>query len=203
MTNLTFDDVGLRPFRLRDRNSWYRLREQNKSWLAPWEATLPNRRVAWPSFVPLLLAYRAEARSGRLYSFALTFKSVLVGQLTIGGVTTGSQSSAYIGYWISQKYSRRGITSIGVALATDYCFGPLGLNRVEINVRPENTASIKLVEKLGFRYEGLRRQYLHIDHDWRDHHSYALLKGDFPEGLLTRYRSERRPQRELLQTTHV
>lgn len=186
MSSLRFGEVELRPFRILDRNQWYRVRRENKSWLAPWEATLPGTHASWPSFIPLLLAYRAEARAGRMHSFALTFRGVLVGQVTIGGVTRGSQSSAYIGYWISKTYARQGITSIGVALATDYCFQELGLNRVEINVRPENTASVNLVEKLGFAYEGLRRKYLHIDHDWRDHRSYALVKTDVPEGLVER-----------------
>lgn len=149
----------------------------------------------------MLLAYRAEARSDRLYSFVLSFRGSLVGQVTVGGVTRGSQSSAYIGYWIGQKHARKGITSTGVALAVDHCFEDLDLNRVEINVRPENSASIKLVEKLGFGYEGLRRKYLHIDHEWRDHHSYALLKSDVPNGLITRFGSGFRQQTHLLDAT--
>jgi ribosomal-protein-alanine N-acetyltransferase len=204
MKTLRFDDVVLRPFRLRDRQSWYQIRAQNKAWLAPWEATLPNTRgTPWPSFVAMLFAYRAEARHGRLFSFAVIYRGSLVGQVTVGGVTRGSASSAYIGYWISKSHARRGLTSLGVALVTDFCFEELGLNRVEINVRPENEASIKLVERLGFRYEGLRRQYLHIDHDWRDHHSYALVRSDVPEGLIARHGSRLSTSRDLINATRT
>jgi ribosomal-protein-alanine N-acetyltransferase len=74
-----------------------------------------------------------------------------------------------------------------LALVLDHCFGPVGLHRVEADVRPENAASRRVVDKLGFREEGLRRRYLFIDEQWRDHISYALLREDVPEGVLRRY----------------
>lgn len=189
MTRLRFGDVELRPMRLRDRAAWQRVRSRNKTWLQPWEATLPDLNTSWVPFWPLLWAYRSEWRADRTYAFVMTYQGELVGQVTVGGVSRGSQSSAYIGYWISESHSGRGITPIGVALATDFCFDHLGLNRVEINVRPENLRSIRLVEKLGFNKEGLRKQYLHIDRQWRDHHLYALVKSEVPEGLVTRLKS--------------
>jgi ribosomal-protein-alanine N-acetyltransferase len=62
---------------------------------------------------------------------------------------------------------------MAVAMAVDHCFAG-GLHRIEINIRPENQPSIRVVEKLGLRYEGLRERYLHIDGDWRDHVTYAV-----------------------------
>ena len=81
----------------------------------------------------------------------------------------------------------RGIIPTAVALATDHCFATVGLHRVEVNIRPENAASLRVVEKLGFRPEGLRPRYLHIDGDWRDHLSFALTADEVPEGLLARW----------------
>ncbi len=74
-----------------------------------------------------------------------------------------------------------------VALATDFCFLRLGLHRVEICIRPENVPSLRIVEKLGFRYEGLRRKYIHIDGGWRDHFAFALTVEDAPLGALRRW----------------
>ena len=74
-----------------------------------------------------------------------------------------------------------------VALATDHCFGALGLHRVEVNIRPENVASLRVVEKLGFREEGLRVGFLHIAGGWRDHRSFALLTEEVPGGVLARW----------------
>lgn len=189
MRQLRFGSVELRPMRLRDRSAWLRLRSANKKWLDPWEATLPGQANFEIPFFSLLVAYRAEWRADRMYAFVMVNEGQLVGQVTVGGVSRGSQSSAYIGYWVSEIHSGRGITPVGVALATDFCFDDLGLNRVEINVRPENVRSIRVVEKLGFAKEGFRRQYLHINGQWRDHHLYALCKSDCPEGLLQRCRS--------------
>ena len=73
-----------------------------------------------------------------------------------------------------------------MALVVDHCFGRLGLHRIEVNIRPENAASLRVVEKLGFRDEGLRPRYLHIDGAWRDHLSFALTTEEVPDGLLAR-----------------
>ena len=73
---------------------------------------------------------------------------------------------------------------ISVALVTDYLMDQVGLHRVEINVRPENTASLRVIQKLGFRYEGLKQRYIHINGDWRDHYVFAITKEELPAGLL-------------------
>ncbi len=64
---------------------------------------------------------------------------------------------------------------------------------MEICIRPENAASLRIVQKLGFRYEGLRRRYIHIDGDWRDHYAFALTREDVPQGVLARWLSGQVP----------
>ena len=76
-----------------------------------------------------------------------------------------------------------------VALVCDFAFFELGLHRLEINLRPENRASRRVAEKLGFTAEGLRSKYMHINGDWRDHDCYVLLDGDLPGGVLAHYRA--------------
>ena len=83
---------------------------------------------------------------------------------------------------MSERFAGRGITTTSVALATDVCFDEMRLHRMEICIRPENQASLRVVEKLGFRYEGLRRRFIHINGDWRDHYAFALTREDVPEG---------------------
>jgi ribosomal-protein-alanine N-acetyltransferase len=111
----------------------------------------------------------------------------LAGQLTVSGIVGGSAGWGQIGYWVDQRLAGRGIIPTAVALAVDYCFGSMGLHRIEITVRPENERSLRVVQKLGFRSEGLRPRYLHIDHDWRDHLVFALNAEEVPGGLLQRY----------------
>ena len=108
----------------------------------------------------------------------------LQGQLNVANVMYGSVSSAVLGYWVSPEVAGRGVMPTAVALVTDYLMDQVGLHRVEINVRPENLASLRVIQKLGFRYEGLKQRYIHINGDWRDHYVFALTKEELPEGLM-------------------
>ncbi len=183
--------IGLRPLRQRDAQAWRSVRSRNIEWLRPWEATSPEpEREAAPTYASMVRRLRAEGREGRTMPFVMTYSGALVGQLTVGGIAWGSLRSAYIGYWVDQRVAGRGITPTAVAMATDHCFS-VGLHRIEINIRPENTASRRVVEKLGFRPEGLRPRYLHIDGDWRDHLSFALTVDEVPGGLLRRWHEQR------------
>ena len=120
-------------------------------------------------------------------------RAQLAGQLTVSGIVGGSASWGQIGYWVDQRLAGRGIIPTAVALAVDYCFRSMKLHRVEIAIRPENVRSLRVVAKLGFRPEGLRPRYLHIDGDWRDHLVFALNAEEVPEGLLRRWDNLRRP----------
>jgi len=96
--------------------------------------------------------------------------------------------SGQVGYWIDEKVAGRGVIPTALAMAVDHCFFVVGLHRIEASIRPENHASRRVVEKLGFHEEGLRRRYLHIDGAWRDHLCYAITIEDVPGGLMPRWR---------------
>jgi ribosomal-protein-alanine N-acetyltransferase len=186
---LTADDVRLRPLRRSDQRTWMALRAQNAAWLEPWDATSPVPvRGPRPSFGEFVRSLGSQARSGGSLPFAVDYDGLLVGQLTVTGITYGSLWSGSIGYWVSEHVAGRGIIPTAVALATDHCFEVLGLHRVEVNIRPDNAPSLRVVEKLGFRDEGLRERFLHIGDEWCDHRSFALTTEDVPGGLLHRWR---------------
>jgi ribosomal-protein-alanine N-acetyltransferase len=170
---------------------WREVRAKNVDWLRPWEATAPAGHQRPLGFHSMVSALRRDARAGRVLPFVVTYDDVLVGQLTIGGVQYGSLRGAHIGYWVAQELAGRGIIPTAVAMATDHAFGALRLHRVEVSMRPENAPSRRVAEKLDFRYEGERREYLHIDGAWRDHLVYVLLAGDIPEGVLERWHRTR------------
>jgi ribosomal-protein-alanine N-acetyltransferase len=186
---LSHDRVGLRPPRMRDASAWSTLRLRNEGWLAPWEPTSAeswrsrHSTAAWPS---LLSAVRRSARAGALLPFVVTYDDRFVGQLTVNNIVRGALRSGQIGYWVDRDHAGRGVITTAVALATDHCFGPVGLHRIQIDIRPENAPSRRVVTKLGFREEGYLQRYLDIDGAWRDHISYALTVEDVPGGLVRR-----------------
>ena len=129
---------------------------------------------------------RRQGREGKALPFALTYDGAMVGQVTVSGITWGSARWAQVGYWIAKSHAGKGIMPIAVALACDHCLDTMGLHRIEIAIRPENTASLRVVEKLGFAAIGSAPRYLHINGQWRDHLLFALTAEDAPDGLLAR-----------------
>ena len=178
--------VTLRPIRLRDARVVERELMENRRWLRQWEATSPHAPVNFDMRASIrnLLSH---ARAGTGLPFVMEYDGQVAGQLNVSSITGGSLASASIGYWVSERFAGRGLTPISVALATDYCFHRLGLHRMEICIRPENGPSLRVVEKLGFRYEGLRRRFIHINGDWRDHFCFALVAEELRQGVLRRY----------------
>lgn len=184
-------EVVLRPLRRRDAREWLAARARNAAWLDPWEATSPVPVTGPPStFGEFVRSLSSQARAGTTLPFAVELSGELVGQLTVSGIVRGSLCSASIGYWISEHVAGRGITPTAVAMAVDHCFGPVGLHRIEINIRPENAASLRVVAKLGLRDEGVRERYLHIQGAWTDHRTFAVTAEEVPNGLLARWRSQ-------------
>lgn len=191
--------VVLRPIRRREEAAWDALRASNYLWTREWDATLPPDGDARPLPFPAWLRRTSrQAKDGTLLPFGLAHdagwpqrptdpgKSRLIGQLTVSNIVGGSARSAVVGYWIDQQYAGRGITPIAVAMACDYVWQVMRLHRIEICIRPENAASLRVVAKLGFREEGLRPRYLHINGEWRDHRVFALNADEAPGGLLGR-----------------
>ena len=178
--------VELRLVRTRDARALQQELLSNRSWLQRWEATIPNGTASFDMRVGIRRLLQ-QYRDGAGYPFVMLYDGEIAGQLNIWGIARGSLSSATIGYWVSERFAGRGITPTAVALATDAAFDQFGLHRMEICIRPENRASLRVVQKLGFRYEGLRRRYIHIDGDWRDHYAFALTQEEVPNGVLARW----------------
>ena len=185
--SLRHGPVGLRPLAGRDRRAWSETRLRNRAWLEQWEATRPaDSPPGHQSYRSMLRDLRAQTREGRCLPFALTVDDRFAGQVTVSNIVGGSALFASVGYWIDQRQAGHGHMPVAVALAVDYCWSIVGLHRIEIAIRPENAASLRVVEKLGFPEIGYAPRFLHINGDWRDHRIFALCREDVPGGLLRR-----------------
>lgn len=184
--------VTLRPYQRSDARDWSAVRRANERWLAPWEPTPPG---PWyelnspASFRLVLRELRRSARIGEAMPFAVLYQGRLVGQLSLGNIVRRAFGSGYAGYWVDSEAAGKGIIPTALALVVDHAFGAGGLHRIEVNIRPENSPSRRVVEKLGFREEAYHPRYLHIDGGWRDHIGYALTVEDVAAegGLLARW----------------
>lgn len=196
------EEVSLRPVRRGDRAEFIALRERNADWLRPWDPTVPPggpaRRDIAADFGGYVRALRREADSGAGLSLVIVVSGRLVGMVAASSIVEGALRSASIGYWVGQEVAGRGIAPTAVAMIADHLMDPLGrnLHRVQLEIRPDNLASLAVAAKLGLREEGLRRAYLHIDGDWRDHRSFAVVREELgPGGLTARLSHPQHPSR--------
>ncbi len=171
-------EVVLRPLTAADGPTFQSVRRVNATWLEPWDATSPDPDAPSRSFEELLEQYEADAVSGRGLPLVVEVDGRLVGQVNAGTIVLSSFRSFVVGYWVSRSVAGQMVVPTALALVSDHLFGRQGLHRVEVNIRPENTASLSVVRKLGFRFEGRRVRYLHIAGAWRDHLSFALTTED-------------------------
>ncbi|KGA08020.1 MAG: N-acetyltransferase GCN5 [actinobacterium acIB-AMD-7] len=184
------DNLVLRPLKLRDKKEWTKLRQRNQNWFREWESTVPDEfSDGKASFYQIVKNLRVEAKAQRSLPFVMEIDKKIAGQITVANINYGSTRSAYIGYWIAEEFAGKGYTPLAVAMAIDHCFEVLNLHRIEITIRPENLKSLRVVEKLGLRSEGLRPKYLHIDGDWRDHLVFAINKDEYNESLVLKMKN--------------
>lgn len=176
-------DLRLRPLRRRDRREYLALRERNRDWLSPWDATDPVHPQLRPSYPALVRWNDRQGRAGTSLNVVIEVAGALAGQVSVSPILHGPQSTATLGYWVDERLAGRGIAPRATALMMDHCFAELGLHRVEVAIRPENAASRRVAEKLHLREEGFHRGLIHVDGAWRDHVSYALLAEEIPPHL--------------------
>ena len=177
---------------MRDVKRLEKLLLGNRAWLRPWEATNPSGPNSF-DVRSQVRGLRFQFKKHQGIPFVIEFENQIVGQVNVSNILYGSVSSAILGYWIAPEFAGKNITPTAVALAIDYLFSEVGLHRVEIDIRPENKASLRIVEKLGLRYEGLKQRFIHINGDWRDHYVFAITAGEVPNGILNRWNSNSAP----------
>ena len=157
---LESDKVVLRTPQMSDYPAWAELRAASRQFLTPWEPVWSTEDVGYALFI-------FAASSGSL-----------IGGLTLCNVRRGVTQSCTLGYWVGADYAKQGYMTAAVRAVVPFVFDSLELHRLEAACLPTNAASIKLLEKTGFKREGLARRYLRINGVWQDHLLYALLDTD-------------------------
>jgi ribosomal-protein-alanine N-acetyltransferase len=172
--------VFLRPPQVDEWDAWAGVRSESRDYLSPWEPTWPSDALSESAYIRRLRRLTTEWKSDEGYSFHISARDTgqLIGGIGLTQVRRGVAQTATLGYWVGQKFARRGYTTEAVGLIVQFAFQTLRLHRIEAACLPENIASRRVLEKSGFVREGYARQYLMIAGDWRDHLTFALLSHD-------------------------
>ena len=180
-TRPTDPAIVLRPLRVdRRARTGSACAATTPHYVQPWEPTLPpgSPPRAPVSFRQFVRDLDTEARADRAMPWCIEVGGRIVGQVHLFGIVRAAQQSGAAGYWLDESVTGRGIATRALALAIDHALGPGGLHRVEVNIRLDNVPSLRVVERLGLRDEGVRERFLHIDGAWRDHRSFAVTTED-------------------------
>jgi ribosomal-protein-alanine N-acetyltransferase len=174
------EGVYLRAPQLADHVEWAALREASRDFLTPWEPTWPVDDLTRSAFRRRVKRYGEDQRNDLAYPFFIFRRSdhALVGGMTLANIRRGCAQAGSLGYWMGAAYARQGHMTAAVRALIPFAFGTLRLHRLEAACIPANVASIRLLEKTGFRREGYAREYLCINGMWQDHLLYACLRGD-------------------------
>ena len=173
-------EVYLRYPRAADHLAWAKLREESREFLVPWEPAWASDELTKDAFRRRLKRYQHDTRLDLAYAF-LVFRSdddALVGGCTLSNVRRGVIQCCALGYWVGERFARRGYIFDAVQALAPFVFGTLGLHRIEAACLPANEPSQNLLIKAGFRQEGWAVRYLQINGEWRDHVLFALLEDE-------------------------
>ncbi|MEL6607525.1 MAG: GNAT family protein [Pseudomonadota bacterium] len=174
------DRMTLRPPVHTDFRAWAALRSASRDFLTPWEPTWASDHLTRKSFTNRVYwAQRSIVRGTAIPLFLVRRKDqVLLGAITLDHIRRGPAQAGTTGYWIGQPFARQGYMREAIEGVVHYGFAELDLSRIEAACLPENTASRTLLEKSGYKYEGVAQSYLQINGRWRTHVLYANLRSD-------------------------
>jgi ribosomal-protein-alanine N-acetyltransferase len=113
------------------------------------------------------------------YHLAVVIGGRLIGSASLA-VVSAEHRRGELGYVIHPDWWGRGIATEAAELLLQLGFQTLGLHRIEATTRPDNTASWRLMEKIGMRREGLMRDHMLMHGAWVDSLAYAILETDHP-----------------------
>lgn len=177
---LETERLTLRLPRHADYRSWAALRDGSRDFLTPWEPTWAPDHLSRKSFTGRVYwSQRALGQGSAVPLFILRRSDeVLLGAITLDNIRRGPAQAATLGYWIGQVHARQGYMREAIEAVVHHAFRDLDLSRVEAACLPENAASRGVLEKAGFKYEGVAQSYLQIAGRWRNHVLYAHLRHD-------------------------
>lgn len=170
--------VLLRPLAANDFRTWSEVRQRNEEWLTTWEPrrseSLPDPSTSRSAFNNRCQQRDRDRTSGTAYQFGLFIDRQVAGEVNLNNVIRGAMQSGTVGYWIDQRHAGNAYVAEAVVVVLQFAFEQLELHRLEVCIVPRNTRSIRIMEKLAIRDEGIAERYLEINGIWEDHVRFGI-----------------------------
>lgn len=172
--------LTLRPPAHSDFREWAALRRSSAEFLKPWEPTWAADHLTRKAFTNRVYWAQRSISGGTGMPLFLIRRSdaTLVGAITLSNIRRGPAQAASCGYWMGAPHTQQGYMKEALAALVHYTFTELDLSRIESAILSENAASRGVLEKCGFKYEGVAQSYLQINGRWRTHVLFANLRAD-------------------------
>ena len=172
--------LTLRPPGHGDFRAWAALRQDSAQFLTRWEPTWATDHLTRRAFTNRVYwAQRSISQNTALPLFLIRREDqMLLGAITLDNIRRGPAQAGTTGYWIGAPFARMGYMREAVQAVVHHAFTVMDLSRIEAGCLPENTPSRRLLERCGYKYEGVAQSYLQIDGRWRNHVLYANLRAD-------------------------
>jgi ribosomal-protein-alanine N-acetyltransferase len=163
-----------------DSEAFHHLLVANREFLRPFEPVRPDWFFTLPGIRGELQRATADREADALYAFGIWERAtgVLVGRIALANVVRGAWQNATLGYFVGRDWGGKGYATEAVRQVLDFAFGSGHLHRVQAAVMPRNTPSIRVLQKNGFRDEGVAERYLRINGAWENHRIYAVTVED-------------------------
>ena len=177
---LETERMTLRPPVHADFRAWASLRRDSREFLQKWEPTWADDHFTRKSFTNRVYWSHRSIQQGTAVPLFMVRRddNTLLGAITLDNIRRGPAQAGTTGYWIGAPFARQGYMREAIAALVHHAFNTLDLSRIEAGCLPENTASRRLLEQTGYKYEGVAQSYLQIDGRWRTHVLYANLRHD-------------------------
>ncbi|MGP6086431.1 GNAT family N-acetyltransferase [Antarctobacter jejuensis] len=177
---LETERLTLRPPVHSDFTPWSLLRRESEEYLTPWEPAWSPDHLSRKAFTNRVYWASRSINMGTALPLFLIRRDdqAILGAITLDNIRRGPAQAGTLGYWVGERYTRRGYMSEAIAAVVHHAFDKMGLSRIEAACLPENVASRGLLERSGFKYEGVAQSYLQINGRWRTHVLYASLRMD-------------------------
>jgi ribosomal-protein-alanine N-acetyltransferase len=175
-------DTAIRPMEASDLPALVEARIRNREFLTEWEPTRDESFYSPAGQARELALDDAAWRTATAFPFAILDAADgdrLIGRVALANVVRGVWQNATLGYWVSADAGSRGHATTAVRLVLRFAFEVAGLHRVQPAIMPRNVRSRRVVEKCGFRHEGVALNYLKINGVWEDHDLYAMTVEDW------------------------